>query len=67
VSDNGPGVREADRGQIFEMFHSTKKDGMGLGLWLSKSIVTNHGGQLQVSNSPLGGACFTLTLPRNPA
>jgi len=67
VSDNGPGLREADRGQIFEMFHSTKKDGMGLGLWLSKSIVTNHGGQLQVSNSPLGGACFTLTLPRNPA
>jgi signal transduction histidine kinase len=49
------------------MFYSTKKEGMGLGLWLSHSILKHHGGQLQVSASLSGGACFTLTLPRRPA
>ncbi len=67
VSDNGPGIVESDRARVFEMFFSTKAEGMGLGLWLSHSIVRNHGGELQVSSSPTGGACFTLTLPKKIA
>jgi signal transduction histidine kinase len=63
VSDNGPGMTESERARVFEMFYSTKNEGMGLGLWLSHSILKHHGGQLQVSASPLGGACFTMTLP----
>ncbi|MDP4733334.1 MAG: HAMP domain-containing histidine kinase [Limnohabitans sp.] len=63
VSDNGPGVDPAQWDLIFEMFHSTKPDGMGLGLWLSQAIIQNHGGSLTVGDSPLGGACFTLRLP----
>lgn len=63
VSDNGPGVDPAQWDRIFEMFHSTKPDGMGLGLWLSQAIIQNHGGSLTVGDSPLGGACFTLRLP----
>ena len=66
VSDKGPGMTESERARVFEMFYSTKNEGMGLGLWLSHSLVTRHGGQLQVSSSPSGGTCFTLTLPRHP-
>jgi signal transduction histidine kinase len=46
------------------MFYSTKTEGMGLGLWLSRSIMQSQGGTMTVSNSTLGGACFTLTWPR---
>lgn len=67
VSDNGPGVTESQRAHIFEMFYSTKKEGMGLGLWLSHSILKHHGGLLEVSTSPSGGACFTMTLPNRSA
>lgn len=63
VSDNGPGIDPSQWGRIFEMFHSTKPDGMGLGLWLSQAIIQNHGGSLTVGASPLGGACFTVRLP----
>jgi signal transduction histidine kinase len=66
VSDNGPGIDPAQWGRIFEMFHSTKPDGMGLGLWLSQAIIQNHGGSLTVGDSPIGGACFTLRLPIHP-
>lgn len=63
VSDNGPGIPPEKRAQVFELFHSTKADGMGLGLWLSHSIVQNHGGSLTVDTGPMGGASFTLRLP----
>jgi signal transduction histidine kinase len=63
ISDNGPGIPESERERVFEMFHSTKPEGMGLGLWLSHSIIKNHGGQLQVGSSPSGGASFILKLP----
>ncbi len=66
VSDNGPGMTESERARVFEMFYSTKNEGMGLGLWLSHSLVTRHRGQLQVSSCPSGETCFTLTLPRHP-
>jgi signal transduction histidine kinase len=67
VSDNGPGIDPSQWERIFEMFHSTKTDGMGLGLWLSQAIIQNHGGSLTVGVSPLGGACFTVRLNIHPA
>ena len=67
VSDNGGGVPEAIRTQIFEEFFTTKPagQGTGLGLALSIKIVQEHGGTLAVDDDPeLGGARFTLWLPQ---
>lgn len=63
VSDNGPGVPDALQERVFDMFFSTKAEGMGLGLWLSRAIMHKHGGTMSVARSDLGGACFTLTWP----
>jgi two-component system sensor kinase FixL len=64
VTDSGPGVA-ADL-DVFEPFITTKDEGMGLGLAISRSFVLAHGGELSVASAPGGGARFTLTLPREP-
>jgi C4-dicarboxylate-specific signal transduction histidine kinase len=64
VSDSGPGIPEAQWERVFDLFYTTKPEGMGLGLWLSRSIVQSQGGAMTVSRSPLGGALFTLSWPR---
>jgi PAS domain S-box-containing protein len=61
VIDNGPGVGDEER--IFDAFVTTKKNGMGIGLAISRSIVEAHGGQLWAENRPEGGAIFTVALP----
>ncbi len=67
VIDNGPGVPDEVRNQIFEPFFSTKGSrGTGLGLAVSQKIVREHGGRLEVHNLPEGGACFRLELPALP-
>ena len=63
VSDTGPGVRADALKQIFEPFFTTKKDGMGMGLAISRTIVEAHGGRLWAENKGGGGAIFRLTLP----
>ena len=66
VADNGPGVPEDVRQKIFEPFFTTKAtgEGTGLGLSLSYDIVTKgHGGSMTISDSPDGGALFTIHLP----
>ncbi|MCP5544714.1 MAG: PAS domain S-box protein [Akkermansiaceae bacterium] len=64
VSDSGPGIPEEIRDKMFESFFSTKSDGMGLGLALSKSIAESHGGRLVIhGDSASAGACFHLILP----
>ena len=64
VIDNGPGV--ADQEKIFDAFVTTKKNGMGIGLAVSRSIVEAHGGRLWAENNPTGGAKFNVTLPVSP-
>ncbi len=62
-SDNGPGIPEDRRNNIFEPFFSTKEGGTGLGLTVSYNIVTAHGGTLDLVDRDEPGACFRLFLP----
>jgi PAS domain S-box-containing protein len=61
--DSGPGVK--DPSKVFDPFYTTKPVGKGTGLGLSicYGIITEHGGQIRVSNLPPRGACFTIELP----
>jgi C4-dicarboxylate-specific signal transduction histidine kinase len=62
VSDNGPGINPALSEKLFEPFFSTKPQGLGLGLSISRAIVTAHGGTLWTVNNPGHGATFHVTL-----
>jgi signal transduction histidine kinase len=65
VKDNGPGISEAIASRLFQPFVSAgKKNGLGLGLALSRQTVLDHGGELWVKSRPGEGACFFLRLPR---
>ena len=63
VADIGPGVSADIAGRLFEPFVSTKHDGMGMGLSISRSIVEAHDGQLIAEPNPGGGTIFRFTLP----
>ena len=63
VRDSGTGISEGDMGKIFKTFYTTKPDGMGLGLAITRSIIDVHGGRLEARNNPDGGATFSFTLP----
>jgi len=63
VLDNGSGFDEANLGQIFEPYVTTKTRGTGLGLAIVKKIVEEHGGIIWAANRPEGGGCMTLRLP----
>ncbi|AUL20362.1 sensor histidine kinase [Bordetella holmesii] len=67
VSDNGPGIAAADFPHIFEPFYTTRADGMGLGLALCETLAGSMDARLTAANLPDGGACFTLSLPLEPA
>jgi len=63
VADNGPGVPAADRERVFGRLYSTKRNGTGLGLPISRDIARAHGGELGVEPCEPHGACFRLRLP----
>jgi two-component system sensor kinase FixL len=63
VRDFGTGLSEKAYQRIFEHFFSTKKDGLGMGLAIARSIVESFGGVLDASNATDGGAIFHFTLP----
>ncbi len=62
VSDSGPGLAEDRRERVFEPFVTTKKDGLGLGLSICRSIIEEHGGRIWADNNPGGGAAFSFSL-----
>jgi signal transduction histidine kinase len=64
VADSGPGLSSEARRRAFEPFYSTKCDGAGLGLAVVQRLVELHGGSVQCTNCPEGGAAFTLHLSR---
>ena len=67
VQDAGPGIADKDMDHIFNVLYTTKAEGMGMGLAISRTIVDAHGGHLMAANNPEGGATFQFTLPSERA
>lgn len=63
VSDSGPGLPAGVREHLFEAFWTTKPEGIGVGLSISRAIVEANGGQLWAEPAPAGGASFRFTVP----
>jgi len=63
VTDFGTGIDEKNIERLFEPFYTTKPEGLGMGLSISQTIIKAHGGTMEASNNPEGGATFALTLP----
>ena len=63
VIDDGPGIPYSQRNRIFEPFYSTRKGGVGLGLFLCKSLVRDHHGEITVDRGEAGGTKVTVNLP----
>ena len=65
LSDDGPGVNEADRERIFDPYFSTKENGMGLGLYVARQVMEPYGKLVYRDDSHLSGACFEATFEKN--
>lgn len=63
IIDTGPGIPPEVADQLFKPFITTKKDGMGIGLSISRSIIDAHGGRIWAEENPGGGAAFRFVLP----
>jgi two-component system sensor kinase FixL len=63
VADSGPGILPAAFERMFDPFHTTKPEGSGMGLALSRRIAEAHNGRLAAANRPEGGAVFTFCIP----
>ena len=64
IRDNGSGMDAEQLVNLFEPYRTTKEKGTGLGLMISKRIVTEHGGSIAAESKPGDGTTFTLSLPR---
>jgi signal transduction histidine kinase len=67
VDDNGPGIPESVQHHLFDSFFTTKRDGLGMGLSICRSIVESLGGRIDAENRDGGGARFRVSLPLDPA
>jgi two-component system sensor histidine kinase PilS (NtrC family) len=65
VADEGPGIEEAQRERLFDMFYSGRRHGVGLGLALVRQIVDQHKGRIEIVDRDGPGTCFRVTLPTN--
>ena len=65
ISDNGPGISQEQKVQLFDIFSGTTKSGMGLGLWLCNHIIRRHNGKIWFENMPTQGVRFIITLPKD--
>ena len=63
VADSGPGIPEASLSKVFEPFFTTKNSGTGLGLWICKNIVDQHGGTIEAVNLRPHGLLHRIRLP----
>jgi signal transduction histidine kinase len=63
VRDTGKGLDEQNRYRIFDAFFTTKEDGLGLGLSISRTIIENHGGRLWLAPTNGAGATFQFLIP----
>ena len=63
VTDTGHGIPAGKIDQVFEAFFTTKSNGMGMGLPISRTIIEAHGGRITAANGPEAGAIFRFTLP----
>jgi two-component system sensor histidine kinase DctS len=67
VADSGPGIPADVLPRLFEPFHTTKPEGMGMGLKICRTVIEAHKGRLWYETNPSGGSCFHILLPLNPA
>jgi len=67
IADNGPGIAEKDRPNIFEPFYTTKPSGFGLGLANARKIVEQHNGSIAVGKKRGRGAAFVILIPAEEA
>ncbi len=65
VDDNGCGIPDPLHNSVFELFKTSKAQGMGVGLWLSKTVVNSHRGDIQFTSQPGEGTQFEVVLPVN--
>jgi PAS domain S-box-containing protein len=63
VRDYGAGLGADDLERVFQPFYTTKRDGLGMGLSISRTIIEAHGGRLWAESNPDGGATFCFTVP----
>lgn len=63
IEDSGTGINPELIPSVFELFKTSKKDGIGVGLWLSQTIIHKHHGSIAAANSTKGGAIFTIKIP----
>jgi len=64
IADDGPGIDPAERTRVFQAFFFRREGGIGLGLAVVQQIVNGHGGEIEATDGPLGGALFRIRLPR---